>query len=182
MWRTISQKMGRKIALSLILGVTLIAPASLYAMRAVPSRSQAAAPSTKLASNSAFIPVCKAAEVVDTRPDPAWVGASFAHDNCTAPQMPALMDGYSATREQIVAGMETTKNYMARADAYQKCVSDFITASRAEARTRDKPVNVNLITIENHRIAASQANKKKADILIKVAINAFNELGSECPD
>jgi hypothetical protein len=174
--------MWRKIALGVALGVALVAPASLYAMRFVPSRQQAPATPAKLAASGAFVPVCKAAEVVDTRPDPAWVDASFANDKCAAPEIPALINGYTATREQIVAGMEATKNYMVRADAYQRCVGDFIAFQKTQADKHNKPVNANLITIENHRITASQANKKKADTLIKVAINAFNELGSECPD
>jgi hypothetical protein len=37
-----------------------------------------------------------------------------------------------------------------------------------------------LIVIENHRITSSQENKKKAAAQIGVAIDAFNEYGSEC--
>jgi hypothetical protein len=183
MWRKIGPKLGQKIAqkisLGIAVGVALATPVGLYALQAAPSRP---VPSTKLASGGAFIPVCKAAEVVDTRPDPAWVAASFAHDNCEAPQLPSLINGYTATYQEIVAGMAATKSYMARADSYQRCVGDFITLENAQAGKDHKPVNANLITIENHRIAASQANKKKADTLIKVAIDAFNDLGSVCPD
>ncbi|HWC64257.1 MAG TPA: hypothetical protein VG501_11585 [Rhizomicrobium sp.] len=172
------RKLGRNTGLGIAIGVALATPAGLYALEAAPSQPAPA----RLASGNAFVPVCKAAEVVDTRPDPAWVGVSFAHDNCEAPQLPALIDGYSASYQQIVTGMAATKSYMARADSYQRCVGDFIALERAQAEKSHKPVNANLITIENHRIAVSQTNKKKADALIKVAINAFNELGSECPD
>ncbi len=180
MWRKIGPKWGQKIVPGIALGVALATPVGLYALQAAPSRQPV--PVTKLASGGAFIPVCKAAEIVDTRPDPAWVAASFAHDNCEAPQLPALIDGATATYEQIVAGMRATKSYMAQADSYQRCVGDFIALEKAQAERQHKPVNANLITIENHRITASQANKKKADTLIKVAIDAFNELGSECPE
>ena len=37
-------------------------------------------------------------------------------------------------------------------------------------------------TSEDHRVIASQADKKKAASQSEVAINAFNEYGSECPD
>ena len=53
---------------------------------------------------------------------------------------------------------------------------------KATAGKDKKPIEVALITIENHRIIASQADKKKAASQIEVAINAFNEYGSECPD
>jgi len=175
--------MWKKIGLGAALIAAFVAPAALHGVGATPGpQASLTAQPAKQAASKSFVPVCKADEVVDTRPDPVWVGSSFAHDNCWAPKMPALMDGYSATREEIVAGMNVTDRYMASADAYQRCISDFLAAQKARSAKAGKPVNAMLITIENHRIAASQENKKKADALIKVAINAFNELGSECPE
>jgi hypothetical protein len=171
--------MWRKIALGIALLAAVAAPAALHAVTA-PVRETQISPAKQAAK--AFVPVCKAAEVVDTRPDPAWVRASFANDHCQAPDLPAPIDGYSASREAVVAGMTVTKNYMAKADAYQRCVGDFIALEKSQAQKHNRPIDAMLVLIENHRIAASQANEKKADTLIKIAINAFNELGSECPD
>jgi len=157
----------------------IASPEALHALVAAP-QSQ---PSAKAApADNTFVPACKANEVADTRPDPAWVGASFARDNCWAPEMPALINGYTATDKEINAWVGESKRYMARADAFQRCIGDFIALQRARADTAKKPVDANLILIENHRIIASQANKKKAYDQIVLAVGAYNELGSECPE
>jgi len=54
--------------------------------------------------------------------------------------------------------------------------------ARPRPKGSKKPVNWPLVVIETHRILVAQENKKKADAQIKVAINAFNEYGSGCPD
>ncbi|HMH64415.1 MAG TPA: hypothetical protein VK515_02440 [Rhizomicrobium sp.] len=162
-----------------VLVAAVAAPGALYAVRAAPERLPSALPAT-VAAGKPFAGVCKANEVVDSRPDPAWVGASFSGDNCWAPPMPARLDGFKATREQIVAGMAAAKRYAVLSDAYQRCISDFVAARKAQSSA--KPVSTPLVVIETHRILVAQENKKKADAQIKVAINAFNEYGSGCPD
>jgi hypothetical protein len=171
----------KKIGLGAAFLAVIASPEALHALSAAPQRRPVAnASPAQVAGDKSFVPTCKANEVVDTRPDPAWVGQSFAHDNCWAPQLPARIDGYSATRQQIVAGMTAEKVYIAAADVYQKCISDFVTDRQRQAGKSKKPVDMALIMIENHRVTASQENKKKAAALIDGAIEAFNEYGSEC--
>lgn len=171
--------MVRRIAIGAGLLAALAAPGLLLVAKAMPQ------PVAKLSSPPAagkpFAPICKTGEVVDSRPDPAWVGQSFARDNCEAPQMPAAVNGLVASREQIVAGMAATKRYAALSDAYQRCIRDFVTVrqSRADAA---KPVAMALVTIENHRILVAENNKKKARARMDASIMAFNEYGSGCPD
>jgi len=95
--------------------------------------------------------------------------------------MPAPINGLTASREQIVAGMAVTRRYAALSDAYQRCIRDFVIArqSRADA---DRPVAMALVTIENHRILVSETNKKKARDRMNASIMAFNEYGSGCPE
>jgi hypothetical protein len=156
----------------------VVAPGALYAVHATPERLPGALPA-QVAAGKPFAAVCKAGEIADSRPDPAWVGASFAHDNCWAPRMPAPLNGTTAKRTQIVAGMAAEKSYLVQSDAYQKCIADFVALRKAQAANR--PADGPLMVIESHRILVSQENKKKAEGQIKVAINAFNEYGSECP-
>ena len=166
------------------LGVGLcaaIAAAAFQAVRAAPEPSKPMPP-PKSAAAKPFAAICKAGEVVDSRPQPAWVGASFARDNCWAPPMPAPLDGAKATREQVVARMAAVKNYAARSDVYQKCISDFVASHKVQADKANKPANWPLIVIETHRIFVSQENKKTAANQMKVAINAFNAFGSDCPE
>jgi hypothetical protein len=136
---------------------------------------------SRVASGQSFAPVCRASEIVDSRPDPAWVGASFAGDNCQAPIMPATPNGSTASREQVVASMAAMKRYIAASDAFQRCVRTFVAVKKAQAEQNNKPLNMPLVVIENHRILASENNKKKISAQVRATIIAFNEYGSECP-
>lgn len=151
--------------------------------RAAPERRPALpTPAVQQASNDAFVPTCKAGEVIDTRPDPAWVGASFANDNCAAPLIPARLDGYTASGAQINGAITAEKKYEGAAKTYQRCIQDYVTARSTQAQKRKMSLDANLVTIENHRITTSQADIKKAYALMALEVDEFNELGSECPD
>jgi hypothetical protein len=130
--------------------------------------------------NKPFARICKSDEALDARPSPAWVGASFASDNCRAPGMPAAVDGLTARREQVVAGMEAQKRYAAASDSFQRCIQDFVAERKLQAKKSGQPVNNSLIVIENHRIAASESNKKIVAARVRTTIMAFNEYGSGC--
>ena len=122
--------------------------------------------------------ICKADESAGTPNYPAWVGASFAQDNCVAPPMPASLNGFSASREQIVAAMAESKRYAAASLQYQTCIGDFVALHQAE---RGKAANMSLVIIENHRVLASRNNIRKVAAQTASAITAFNEYGSGCP-
>jgi hypothetical protein len=171
--------MWKKVGLGAVLLAAIAVPGALYAVHATPERLSGAFPA-QVTAGKPFAAVCKAGEIADSRPDPAWVGASFAHDNCWAPRMPAPPDGATATRAKIVAAMAAEKSYLVQSDIYQKCIADFVAFRKA--RAADKPAEGPLFVIETHRIFVAQENKKKAADQIRVAINAFNEYGSECPD
>jgi len=136
---------------------------------------------SRLARGQSFAPVCKGGEIVDSRPDPAWVGASFSGDTCQAPVMPAALNGSTASRMQVVASMAAMSRYTVAADAFQRCIHDFVAAKKAQAEKISRPVNNALVIIENHRVLASENNKKKVAAQVRAAIVAFNEYGSDCP-
>lgn len=173
--------MWKKAALGTAFFAAIAAPQVFHVVRAAPEPGRAALPA-QVAAGKTFAGTCKADEIGDTRPAPAWVGASFEHDNCWAPQMPVRLNGRTAKREEIVAAMAAAKRYAVQSEAYQRCISDFVAVRKARAGGTQKPVNWPLIVIENHRIFVAQENKKKADRQVEVAINAFNEYGSGCPD
>ena len=160
--------------------VVLASPVALHAMVAPPPKPVVQAKAT---SGDAFRPTCNAAALVDTRPDPAWVGASFDADNCWAPVLPAAFDGTDASRDQIVAAMATEKSYKAKVGAYQQCIAHVVASRKTAAEKSGKPLDAAFVTIESHRITAGEDNKKKADQRLAAEIEAFNEPGSECgPD
>ena len=170
------------VAAGTFLLVALAASASLLMAKPAPQQS-APASFAPAPAGTAFVPTCKAGEAVaDTRPDPAWVGQSYAGDNCLAPAMPRPLNGLTASRPQVTAAMAAMKKYSAAAQEYQRCIGDFITAKQAVAQKAKLSLANSLILIEDHRITASQANQKKAAAQVTLAINQFNSYGSDCPD
>jgi hypothetical protein len=137
---------------------------------------------TQLASGTPFGAICRTSESGDARPDAAWVQTSFAHDSCSAPPMPAPVDGYTASREQIVAAMAATKRYATASDDFQRCVSEFLLARKAQNEREEKPVDEMLVILENQRIVASERSKRRNAEQVRFAIHSFNEYGSDCPD
>jgi hypothetical protein len=155
----------------------LASPVAFHAMVAPPPPK----PVTQPAQTASFVPTCSAAaQVVDSRADPAWVGASFSGDNCWAPALPPAFDGTNASREQIVAAVATAKSYKAKADVYQRCIASAVSSRTAAAEKTGKPLDVAFVTIETHRITASEDNKKKVEELVAAEVEEFNQPGSEC--
>jgi len=75
--------------------------------------------------------------------------------------------------------MAAAERYAAAADSFERCVQDFVAARKAEKS--EKPANMSVAIIENHRILASQRNKKIVSARMDAAISNFNEYGSGCP-
>lgn len=171
--------MLKKIGMSVVL--VAAAAGTMFVAKAAPEREAfTAAPKTVPSGDKPFAPICKSNGVIEGRSDPAWVGASFANDHCTAPPMPAVVNGLTASREQVVASMAAMKNYTAASDAFERCVQDFVTTYKARSQESRQPVNTPLVIIENHRIVASQRNRKLVIARVNATINAFNEYGSGC--
>jgi hypothetical protein len=166
----------------MVLVAAVAGAGTLFVARASPEPSPVAIKAAVVPpGDKPFARICKSDEVADARPTPAWVGASFASDNCRAPGMPAAINGFTASREQVVAGMEAQRRYVAASDAFERCVQNFVLARRLQAERSGQAVSNSLVIIENHRLTASQRNRKIASAKIRTAISNFNEYGSECP-
>jgi hypothetical protein len=134
------------------------------------------------ATTTTFEAHCSDDLSVDLRPDPKWVGQSYAGDNCWAPALPAFINGFAADGKKIDATLAAMKVYGAQAHVYQKCIADFVAARTVAAEKAHKPMDKALILIEDHRIAASQANEKKVATEVEIAVDQFNQNGSDCTD
>jgi len=152
-------------------------PRALPQVSLVPAASQS---QNQSKSDQRFAPVCRGDEILDSRPDPRWVGESFNNDRCRAPRLPPVLNGATATREQVVAAMEEVKRYAVAADAFQRCVSDFVADRKVRSASGQKPLSPSEVIIENHRILVSQRSKETAAAQVRVAINSFNRYGSDC--
>ena len=67
----------------------------------------------------------------------------------------AAVDGFTASREQVMASIAEMKRYTVSADAFQRCVRGFVASRQAQADRDKKPMNMSLIIIENHRVIAT---------------------------
>ena len=171
--------MLKQIAAGMVLVAALAAAGAMFVAKAAPERAAGLAPPVVPAGDKPFARICKSDEVIDARPTPAWVRASFASDNCRAPSMPATIDGFTASREQVMAGMAAAERYAAAADTFERCVQDFVATRKTDKS--EKPANMSVAIIENHRILASQRNKKIVVARMDAVISNFNEYGSGCP-
>lgn len=173
--------MGPQFWKPIAVAAALFAPAAAPGLWQAPQAGKTlpASVTAAPAAGQTFAATCRGDQVLDSRPDPAWVGQSFAHDNCVAPLQPAALDGFRASRAQVVAAMTRAKAYEAAAGAFQACVSQFVTQRQAAGV---RPLTQAELIIENHRILTSQRAMQRAQAQVDVAINQFNEYGSECPD
>ena len=172
-----------KIALAAAGLALAAAPGIFHVVNAAPESRALPQPSFVPAaskSDQRFAPVCRGDEILDSRPDPRWVGESFNNDHCRAPRLPPVLNGAAATREQVVAAMEELKRYAVAADTFQQCVSDFVHARKTHTASVETPLSPSEVIIENHRILVSQRSKETAAAQVRVAINAFNRYGSDC--
>jgi hypothetical protein len=152
------------------------APQLLHVVRDVPQPKPVAVAAIPAAGKS-FAATCRGDQILDSRPDPAWVSQSFAGDHCQSPPMPLAIDGVRASREQVVAAMARAKVYEAAAESFQRCVGDYVSARRTA-----RPLTQVQLVIENHRMLVSQRARQRAQAQANAVVNAFNEYGSECPD
>jgi hypothetical protein len=170
----------KKIVMGLAILMAVTAGGSFLTVKAMPARELARDASlSRLAGGKTFPALCDATG--DFRPDPAWVRQSFENDHCWAPPMPARLDGFRASRNQIVAGMAAVKRYGAQSDLYERCIRDYVATRQVQARKDGKRMDTVLFILENHRLTADLRNRKKAADQITTAINDFNQYGSDCP-
>ena len=172
MFRTIAIATG-------FVGVLAVSGAFLVAHAAPePGKPAQSFPSGSKAAKT-FDATCSANEQVDSRPDPKWVGESFAGDNCVAPSLPKRLDGYGASLTQVKTGIALQKKYAVAADAYQRCISRFVASRKVESGSGKKFMDVAMVTIENHRVAASETAKRLSAAQLQVSVRQYNEAGSE---
>lgn len=160
--------------------VAAVAAAGAFVAGATPEPAKPVTVSRAVpAGDKPFARICKSDGVIEGRPDPAWVKASFANDHCQAPAVPTPVNGFTASREQVVASMAAGKSYAAAADAFERCVQRFV-EDRKMAKS-DGAVSTPLVIIENHRIVASERSKQLVAARVRATIVSFNEYGSDCP-
>jgi hypothetical protein len=190
MLKSIRSETLKTLGISAGLIVAIAASGAFLVAEAAPGPGVAAGPGTSFSSLAAkagaatatFAAHCSEDLSVDLRPDPKWVGQSYANDDCWAPPMPAFIDGFAASDQKINATAAGLKVYTAQAHVYQKCIANFIAAKQGAAQKSGRPLDKSLIIVEDHRIAASVANVTKVSTEVEIAVDQFNQNGSDCTD
>jgi hypothetical protein len=95
---------------------------------------------------------------------------AFADDSCVAPTAPLPVDGAAASQTQILAAIDAAKDYIARSDIYQNCLSDYIDGQKADAAKSKTMFDPVLEKAELAKGAASQDMKQKVGDQINAAI------------
>src|SRR6202012_4986017 len=116
-----SGAMGPQMWKPIALAVAMLAPAApqlLHVVRATPQPPPVSVTAVPAAGKS-FAATCRGDQLLDSRPDPAWLSQSFVGDHCQSPPLPAAIDGARATRAQVVAAMARAKTYEAAASSFQ---------------------------------------------------------------
>ena len=111
MLKSIRNETLKTLGVSAGLIVAIAASGALLVAHAAPGPGVAAVGGPAFASLQAkagattttFEAHCSDDLSVDLRPDPKWVGQSFADDNCWAPALPAFIDGFAADGKKIDA-------------------------------------------------------------------------------
>ena len=167
-----TQRWGDKIAM-------VVASAAILALVGPVSPQPAAASFIPPRIAASFTAICRTGDA--GRPDPAWMRQSFEHDDCRLPEEPPVVDGTTASRDQLMAGLAAAKRFAAATERYQTCISAYLTQRKQAAERTAKPMKASFVAIETHRMIASEASKKRVWNRITMAVDTFNAEGSECP-
>ena len=100
---------------------------------------------------------------------------AFAEDSCPVPPQPAVVDGSTATKDQVMAGIAAVKTYIAASDTYQGCLNDYINAAKAEADKNKQPLDPALVKLEEDKATASQNSKQTVGDAINTSIGAYKK-------
>jgi hypothetical protein len=99
-------------------------------------------------------------------------GPALAED-CTRPNAPTVVDGATATMDQLAATRKEVGDFMAASDAYQSCVIADLGAQRDAAKAAKTKFDKGLEKAANAKISENQADKEKVGTDYNKAVKAF---------
>jgi hypothetical protein len=100
----------------------------------------------------------------------------LAQAACTAPTAPAAVDGGTATKDQLLAGIKDAKAFIAASDAYQACLSQNLDAQRQVAAANKVPLDPSIEKDVAAKGADSQAQKEKVGAQINAAVGDYKKV------
>jgi hypothetical protein len=108
----------------------------------------------------------------------AGIAPAAAQSTCVEPVAPAAVDGNSVTQPQLVAAIASVKDFQAKSDTYQQCLSDNLDAQKAAAIKNNTTFDPTLQQVMLAKIAANQQAKEQVVKDINTAVVAFKQKGA----
>ncbi|MBS0470821.1 MAG: hypothetical protein JSR60_07095 [Proteobacteria bacterium] len=93
---------------------------------------------------------------------------------CSAPIAPAAIDGSTATKAQLEAGLVDVKTFLKQSDDYQDCLNQEWVAARDAAVKAKTDLDPAVTADRDAKIHANQALKEKVGAEFNAAAAAYN--------
>jgi hypothetical protein len=100
---------------------------------------------------------------------------SPAQSLCAEPVVPTVVDGKTATVDQMRAVMADARNFIAQSDVYQNCLTNEAEATNMQAATDKKPADPAIEDGVKAKVMASQKMKEKVGAAANAAIDAYKK-------
>jgi hypothetical protein len=98
-----------------------------------------------------------------------------AQNTCVQPYAPAIANGASATKEQMLTMGNEVREFIKASDTYQECIILDIQSQRAEAAPRQKQLDQSVVDSANARIATNQREKERVGREYNAAVEAYRK-------
>ena len=104
----------------------------------------------------------------------AAASQALAQSACTAPKVPAPVDGRTATIDQVLASKQATLAFMDASDTYQSCVLGELANAKAAAAQNKTELPATAADRANGEVAANQADKEKVGAAFNDSVRAYH--------
>jgi hypothetical protein len=100
----------------------------------------------------------------------------MAQAACTAPTAPTAVDGTTATKDQLIAGINAAKAFIAASDTYQECLNTSLEAQKKIAEANKVPLDPSITNDIATKGGDSQTQKERVGAQINAAVTAYKKL------
>ena len=111
-----------------------------------------------------------------------FAGSASAQVQCSAPFLPVVPDGATATEEQMDVTRRLVETFMSDSEDYQKCIVLILSQAEGEAISDDEEPNPALRRRAIARVESNQGHKVRVSEEFNEAANAYNEANPIVPE
>lgn len=103
----------------------------------------------------------------------ALAGPAMAEGACARPTAPVVVDGATATFEQLVASKNAVIAFMGASDTFQSCVLADLASQRDAAKKNRTKLDPAIATALQAQVDENQADKERAGAAYNAAAKAY---------